>query len=177
MINSQRVYIPIKKKSLIKRLYQIPSIRFLTYNFFNLITCMWMYHELKTPLMNIFSHSLSTGIFPDKMKITKVSPIFKTGKKSIASNYRPISALPCFSNILERIMYNRLYSYLTENNILFNKKFGFWGTHSTEHALLELVDQIKNTFNGKNYLLGLFIDLSKAFDTVEHYEINRKNLS
>ena len=86
---------------------------------------MWMYHELKTPLMNIFSHSLSTGIFPDKMKITKVSPIFKTGKKSIASNYRPISALPCFSNILERIMYNRLYSYLTENNILFNKNSDF----------------------------------------------------
>ena len=75
--------------------------------------------------MNIFSLSLKKGIFPEKMKIAKVSPIFKKGDKSILSNYRPISVLPCFSKILERIMFNRLYIYLAENNILFNKQFGF----------------------------------------------------
>ena len=83
-------------------------------------------------------------------------------------------------------MYNRLYSYLTENKILFNKQFRFWAGHSTEHALLRLVDQISNTFNDKNYLLGIFNDLSKAFDNVyhkmliqkfEHYGINGKDLS
>ena len=83
-------------------------------------------------------------------------------------------------------MYNRLYKYPTENNILFNKQFGFWAGHSTEHALLELVDQISKTFNDKNYLPGIFIDLSKAFDNVDHkvliqklenYGITGKNLS
>ena len=67
-----------------------------------------LYCELKIPLMNISSLSLKKGIFPEKMKIAKVSPIFKKGDKSILSNYRPISVLPCFSKILERIMYNRL---------------------------------------------------------------------
>ena len=83
-------------------------------------------------------------------------------------------------------MYNRLYSYLTENNISSNKQFGFRADHSTEHALLELVDQISNTFNDKNYFLGIFNDLSKAFDSMdhktliqklEHYGINGKSLS
>ena len=127
-----------------------------------------LYHELKIPLINIFSLSLKKGIFPEKMKIAKVSPIFKKGDKLILSNYRPISVLPCFSKILERIMYNRLYAYLAENNILFNKQFGFRAGHSTEHALLELIDQISDSFNDKLYFLGIFIDLSKAFDTVDH---------
>ena len=145
-----------------------------------------LYHELKIPLMNIFSLSLKKGIFPEKMKIAKDSPIFKKDDKSILSNYRPISVLPCFSKILERIMYNRLYAYLAENNILFNKQFGFRVGHSTEHALLELIDQISDSFNDKSNFLGIFIDLSKGFDIVDHkillkklqhYGIKWKNLS
>ena len=119
------------------------------------------------------------------MKIAKVSPIFKKGDKLILSNYRPISVLSSFSKILERIMYNRLYAYLAENNILFNKQFGFRAGHSTEHALLELIDQISDSFNDKLYFLGIFIDLWKAFHTVDHkillkklqhYGIKGKNL-
>ena len=109
-----------------------------------------MYKELKTPLMRIFNLSLSTGIFPDKLKIAKVSPIFKNGEKDLLTNYQPISVLPCFSKILERIMYDRLYSYLTENKILFKKQFGFRSGHSTSHALLEFIDQICECLTKKN---------------------------
>ena len=119
------------------------------------------------------------------MKIAKISPIFKKGDKSILSNYRPISILPCFSKIFERIMYNRLNTYLADNNVLFNKQFGFRAGYSTEHALLELIEKISDSFNDKSYFLGIFVDLLKAFDTVDHkilfkklqhYGIKGKNL-
>ena len=71
-------------------------------------------------------------------------------------------------------MYNRLYTYLAGNNILFNKQFGFRAGHSTEHALLELIDQISDSFNDKSYFQGIFINLSKAFDTVDHKILLKK---
>ena len=65
-------------------------------------------------------------------------------------------------------MYAPLYNYLNENDILNDKQFGFWAGHSTEHAILELIDQVSNAFRNSNFVLGVFIDLSKAFDTVDH---------
>ena len=95
------------------------------------------------------------------MKVAKVTPMFKKGEKPSISNYRPITALPCFSKILEQIMYNRLYDYFTANSILLNKQFGFRAGHSTEHALLELTDLLCDSFNDKNYFLGIFMTYPK----------------
>ena len=113
-------------------------------------------------------NQINLDIFPEKMKIAKVTPIFKSGKKELLTNYRPISVLSCFSKILERIMYNRVYNYLNDNNLLFHKQFGFRKGHSTDHALIKLIDSIYDSFNQNKYTLGVFIDLSKAFDTVDH---------
>ena len=144
-----------------------------------------VFDVIQSPLCYIFNVSLKHGVFPDKLKIARVTPIFKTGDKFTLSNYRPISILPCFSKLLERVMYNRLYAYLTTNNILYEKQFGFQINHSTDHAIIQLVNEILHSFDENKFTLGVFIDLSKAFDTVnhqillsklEHYGVKSTNL-
>ena len=130
--------------------------------------------ELSDILRYVFDLSLQTGIFPDPLKIAKVTSVFKTGDLKEISNYRPISVLPCFSKILERIMYNGLYSYLVKEKILYSKQFGFQKGHSTEHAIAQLADQIHESSENDNYTLGVVIDLSKAFDTIDHAILLKK---
>ena len=102
------------------------------------------------------------------MKIAKVTPVFKGGDSVDLSNYRPISVLPCFSKIPKRLMYNRLNKHLSNSKILYPKQFSFQKSHSTDHALLQLVDQIYESFERNEYTVAVFIDLSKAFHTVDH---------
>ena len=116
----------------------------------------------------IVNESINLGIFSEKVKIAKVTPTFKSRKKELLTNYREISVLSCFSKILERIMYNRVYNYLNDNNLLFSKQFGFMKGHSTDDTLIKLIDSIYDSFNQNKYTLRAFIDLSKAFDTVDH---------
>ena len=127
-----------------------------------------VYNEIKQLLFKICQNSVKEGTFPDPLKIAKVSPIFKTGDAATLGNYRPISVLPVFSKLLERIMYNRVYSYFKTNNLFYTKRFGFQKNTSTEHAILQLVNEITENFSHNEFTLGVFIDLSKAFDTVDH---------
>ena len=131
-------------------------------------------HAVIKPFKYICNLSLKNGVFPETLKVAKVTPIFKSGEEELVNNYRPISVLSCFSKIFERVMYNRLYSFLVENDILYNKQFGFQKEHSTEHAVLQLTNQILQSFNQDKFTIGVFIDLSKAFDTVDHNILLKK---
>src|SRR5206468_11387603 len=106
---------------------------------------------------------------PDQLKIAKICPIHKEGSESDIINYRPISVLTSFSKIFEKITYNRLLSYINKNNILNGNHYGFRPGHSTSMALLDLQNLITQAFDINQYAVGVFVDLSKAFDTIDHY--------
>ena len=121
------------------------------------------------PILELnFNHLMKEGIFPDKLKIGKISPIYKKENRELLENYRPISTLPIFGKIFEKIIYARLYNYFTSQGIIHDKQFGFRKGHSTSHALNFSVNHIQNAVHQKKHVLGIFIDLSKAFDTIDH---------
>ena len=101
-------------------------------------------------------------------------PIFKNGSHVDIANYRPISVLPVFSKIIEKCMYNRLTNFLEKNNILSTSQYGFRSGHSTSTALLDLVNKVSFALDSHKILIGLFLDLSKAFDTLDHSILIRK---
>jgi hypothetical protein len=125
-------------------------------------------HDIVLPLQYIYNLSLTTGKFPNDLKIAKVIPIFKQGDTSSPSNYRPISLLPIFSKIFEKILSHRLLNFWNKNNFLYKYQFGFRANHSTTLALIELLDNIYNWLDDENYVVGVYFDLQKAFDTVNH---------
>ena len=131
-------------------------------------------HALTPILTKLINKSLTDGIFPNLLKSANVCPIFKKGNADECGNYRPISLLSNIGKILEKVMYSRLSSFLDECNILFEKQFGFRTSHSTGHALINIVEQIKRNLDKKLYSCGVFVDLEKAFDTVNHKILIKK---
>jgi len=120
------------------------------------------------PLAEIINCSFTTGIVPQAIKIAKVVPILKKGEKDNVTNYRPISVLPYFSKFYEKLMYNRLYGFVKNSNIIYQSQHGFQPGHSPYMALLNMQDKISKAIENNEYSVGVFFDLAKAFDTVDH---------
>ena len=112
--------------------------------------------------------SFKEGIFPNLNKIATLCPIFKKGDKTHCENYRPISLLSNISKLSESVMYVQLENFLMSLDILYKYQFGFRKQHSTNHTLLSIVEKIRSSLDKKMYTCGVFIDLEKAFDTVNH---------
>ena len=125
-------------------------------------------HLISKPLSDIFNKSFHTGIFPSLLKISKINPIHKKDSKLLISNYRPISLLSNLNKIIEKLMFKRLYAFLEQYKCIYDLQFGFRENHSTNHAIISIIQQIQDAIKNNNFAIGVFIDLQKAFDTVNH---------
>ena len=136
---------------------------------------LYLTYTRQTATTQLSNQSLVTGISPSDWKMAKVSPIFKNGAKSDLNNCRPISVIPTVAKIFEKIIYDQLYQYVNENGLLNSGQSGFCSLHSTLTALLEINDS--GCVNIDRRLLNgvIFIDLRKAFDTVDDEIIQKKN--
>jgi hypothetical protein len=121
------------------------------------------------PLSDIINLSFTTGVYIKKLKISKIIPIYKEkGDKLLSTNFRPISLLSNINKNFEKIMHNRLYGFLEEQGCIYENQFGFRKQHSTTHALIDLTEDIRQAIDNNTFSCGVFIDLQKAFDTVDH---------
>ena len=118
--------------------------------------------EFIEPLTYMINESLRTGICPSELKIARVVPIFKSGDPSLLTNYRPISVLSFFSKVFERIVYDYLFDFICTNNILYDYQFGFRPGHSTQQAIITLIDKITKSLDNGDIVISLFIDLKKS---------------
>ncbi len=120
------------------------------------------------PLTIIINQMVTNGIFPDKLKISKVIPILKMDDEKLFTNYRPISLLPSISKIFEKVIFKQIYKYFQDQHLFYNAQYGFRTEHSSEYIVLELIDRIITEMDNDKIPFSIFLDLSKTFDPLDH---------
>ena len=131
--------------------------------------------ELIAPiLVRLFNKCMDNGAFSDALKIASIIPLYKGGPKTIPTNYRPISLLPLFAKIFEKIIKRRLISHLDENNAIIDNQFGFRKSYSTELAVMDIHNTLLRNLDNNKLTCTIFLDLAKAFDSVNHSILIKK---
>ena len=124
--------------------------------------------QLAPVLEEVFNKSMMLGEFPTLMKFAEVMPLYKSKEHFLETNYRPISLLTTMSKVLEKIVYQRVYSFLQDTGQIYDNQYGFRANHSCEHAIGQVVGSLVKNMENRLYTVCRLLDLSKAFDTIEH---------
>ena len=130
-------------------------------------------HIISGPLFNIFN-TVQDGVFLSNLKQAKVIPVYKSDDETEPRNFRPIPLLSIFNSIFEKLMYRQLKNFLDKHDILFKSQYSFREKHSTQHAVIDIVNTIQNNMDLKLLTCGISLDLKKAFDTVSHSILLKK---
>ncbi len=159
---------PIRSDFILKQLKSMDNSKATGLDDINIRVLKLAAPAIVSSLEKICNLSLSTGCFPAKWKEARITPLYKGGSKEQCNNYRPISVLPVLSKILERHVYLSLYNYLQDNKLLTNSQYGFRQNHSCQTALIDLTEKMYKAINEGKFFGAVQLDLSKAFDLVNH---------
>ena len=158
----------INEESLIKTIDKFPAKTSSGHDGITLKKLKYLKLILMKPLTLVLNQIFNIGIFPDRMKIVKVIPIFKKDDETLFCNYRPISLLPVISKVVEKVMHDQIYTFFTEHSLFNDNQYGFKSGHSTEYAIMEVIDRTITALDSNETPINIFLDLSKAFDTLDH---------
>ena len=168
-LSLQSMYlIPVSEEEVIKIVAALPAKESAGFDNISLKLIKLVIPAIVKPLCLIINKSFILGKFPARLKTAKITPIFKSGDKNDLANYRPISVLSSFSKIFKKCMHSRLMSYLNTNNILNPSQHGFRAQHNTTTAIIDLLNYVTKMNSKRLISLLLFIDISKAFDSLFH---------
>ena len=131
--------------------------------------------EVSQGIAIVINKSMESGIVPDILKIAKVIPIYKAKDPENCANYRPISLLPIISKLLEKVVHKRLYTFMNMQNIFYPSQYGFRPKHSTINAITQFTSDVLKSRDNKEHTVGVFLDLSKAFDTINNTILLKNN--
>ena len=169
VITTEFNFVEMEENDIIKEIATLADKSSCGYDGISSILLKKIANSIKPILTLIINQSLCTGIFPSKLKIAKVLPLYKNkGDCHLFDNYRPISLLPTISKIFEKVVHKQLYDYFADNDLFYKSQYGFRKSHSTELAALELADRISQYLDNGEIPIAIFLDLSKAFDTLDH---------
>uniref|UniRef100_A0A6G5ABT2 Putative tick transposon n=1 Tax=Rhipicephalus microplus TaxID=6941 RepID=A0A6G5ABT2_RHIMP len=131
-------------------------------------------HDIAKPLTHIFNEMISSGIYPDRLKIARVTLLHKGGKCNELGNYRPISVLSIFAKVAEKVLCTRFNKFLSAKNVIVEQQFGFQKGKSTEKALVRIKDKIIQNIENRLFTVAIYLDFQKAFDSIKHEILFRK---
>lgn len=166
--NCSFTFIPTTPKEICEIVYSLASKTSTGYDQISSKLLKDCIHLISAPLSYIFNTSFATGVFPDRLKFTIIKPLHKKNDETSMTNYRPISLIPTFAKILEKLVHKRLSHYLDSNNLLTKSQYGFRNGKSVDEATFELTSSILKSLDKRENVIGLFCDLTKAFDCVDH---------